>query len=118
MRALRSERDLSGSGGEYEASWHSYLKPLQRVEPKYQPQFNMAAMVLKALEDKTYRGAMIASPSVPWGGGPNANEPTISGYHAVWSRDLYQVATAFLAIGDRASCQSRAGLSLQSATKT
>ncbi|MGH9872848.1 MAG: glycoside hydrolase family 15 protein [Pyrinomonadaceae bacterium] len=88
---------------EYEAGWHSYLKPLQRVEPKYQQQFQMAALTLKALEDKTYRGAMIASPSIPWGGGPNANEPTISGYHAVWARDLYQVATAFLAMGDRAS---------------
>lgn len=65
----------------------------------------MAALVLKALEDKTYRGAMIASPSIPWGGGPNANEPTISGYHAVWSRDLYHVGTAFLAIGDRASAE-------------
>jgi len=43
----------------------------------------MAAMVLKALEDKTYRGAIIASPATPWGGGPNANEATISGYHAV-----------------------------------
>ena len=40
---------------------------------------------MKALEDKTYRGATIASPSIPWGGGPNANEPTISGYHAVWA---------------------------------
>jgi len=88
---------------EYEAGWHEYLKPLRRVEPKYQQQFDIAAMVLKGLEDKTYRGAMIASPSTPWGGGPNANEPTISGYHAVWSRDLYQVATAFLALGDRAS---------------
>ena len=88
---------------EYEAGWHAYLKTLWRVEPKYQQQFNMSAMVLKALEDKTYRGAMIASPSIPWGGGPNANEPTISGYHAVWARDLYQVATAFLAMGDRAS---------------
>jgi glucoamylase len=88
---------------EYEAGWHAYLKPLRRVGPKYQSQFNMSAMVLKALEDKTYRGAMIASPSVPWGGGPNANEPTISGYHAVWARDLYQAATAFLAMGDRAS---------------
>jgi glucoamylase len=88
---------------EYESGWHAYLKPLQTVDKKYQPQFQMAAMTLKGLEDKTYRGAMIASPSVPWGGGPNANEPTISGYHAVWSRDLYQVATAFLALGDRAS---------------
>ena len=89
--------------GEYESGWHAYLKPLRRVDAKYQQQLNFAAMTLKALEDKTYRGAMIASPSIPWGGGPNANEPTISGYHAVWSRDLYQVATAFLAIGDRAS---------------
>jgi glucoamylase len=88
---------------EYEAGWHAYLKSLRLVEPEYQRQFNMSAMVLKALEDKTYRGAMIASPSIPWGGGPNANEPTISGYHAVWSRDLYHAATAFDAMGDRAS---------------
>jgi glucoamylase len=88
---------------EYDQGWRDYLKTLKPVEPKYQSQFSVAAMVLKGLEDKTYRGAMIASPSVPWGGGPNANEPTISGYHAVWSRDLYQVATAFLAMGDRAS---------------
>jgi len=88
---------------EYQSGWRSYAKTLPRVGARQQAQFNMAAMVLSALEDKTYRGAMIASPSVPWGGGPNANEPTISGYHGVWSRDLYQVATAFLAIGDRAS---------------
>jgi glucoamylase len=88
---------------EYESGWHAYLKPLQTVDKKYQHQFQMAVLTLKGLEDKTYRGAMIASPSVPWGGGPNANEPTISGYHAVWARDLYQVATAFLALGDRAS---------------
>jgi glucoamylase len=88
---------------EYERGWHEYVKTLPLVEPHYQRQFNMAAMVLKGLEDKTYRGAMIASPSIPWGGGPNANEPTISGYHAVWSRDLYHVATAFEAMGDRAS---------------
>jgi glucoamylase len=60
-------------------------------------------MVLKALEDKTHRGAMIASPSIPWGGGPTANESSNSGYHAVWSRDLYHVATAFLLLGDRAA---------------
>lgn len=96
-------KGFAGTRAEYEQGWHDYVKTLPRVEPKYQTQFNFAAMVLAALEDKTYRGAMIASPSTPWGGGPNANEPTISGYHAVWSRDLYQVATAFLALGDRAS---------------
>lgn len=88
---------------EYHSGWHAYLRSLRRVGPAYQRQFNMSAMVLKSLEDKTYRGAMAASPSAPWGGGPNANEPTVSGYHAVWSRDLYQVSTAFLAMGDRAT---------------
>jgi glucan 1,4-alpha-glucosidase len=88
---------------EYETGWHAYLDTLRQGEPKYRQQFNIAALTLRALEDKTYRGAMIASPSIPWGGGPNANEPTISGYHAVWARDLYQVASAFLAMGDRAS---------------
>lgn len=108
VEALRNARESLAVGfGQlrraYEAGWHQYLRPLQRVEPQYQDQFNVAAMTLKALEDKTYRGAMIASPSIPWGGGPNANEPTISGYHAVWARDLYQVATAFIAMGDHAS---------------
>jgi glucoamylase len=88
---------------DYEAGWHAYMATLPTVESKYQRQFNMAAMVLKGMEDKTHRGAIIASPSIPWGGGPNANEPTISGYHAVWSRDLYQVATAFYAMGDTAA---------------
>lgn len=88
---------------DYEAGWHDYLAKLPTVESRYQRQFNMAAMALKGLEDKTYRGGFIASPSIPWGGGPNANETTISGYHAVWSRDLYEVATAFYAMGDMAA---------------
>ena len=65
----------------------------------------MAAMQLKAHEDKANPGANIASMSVPWGGGANANEPNIGGYHLVWSRDLYQVFTAFMAIGDRAAAE-------------
>lgn len=88
---------------QYETSWHGYVTTLPRVAQKYQAQLNTSAMVLKALEDKTYPGAMIASPSNPWGAGPNANEPTTTGYHAVWSRDLYHVATAFLALGDTGS---------------
>ena len=84
---------------EYESGWRTYASRLPHVA-QHQRQFSVAAMVLKALEDKTFRGAVIASPSTPWGGGPNANEATVSGYHAVWSRDLYQVATAFIALGD------------------
>ena len=88
---------------EYEKGWSDYVKTLRQVEPKYQAQFNMAAMILKAHEDKANRGANIASLSVPWGGGDNANENNVGGYHLVWARDLYQVATAFMALGDKAA---------------
>jgi glucoamylase len=80
---------------EYEMGWRRYVSQLPRISA-HQQQFDMAAMVLKGLEDKTYRGAVIASPSTPWGGGP-------SGYHSVWPRDLYHIATAFDALGDRAA---------------
>src|ERR1043166_6731623 len=80
---------------EYEAGWERYVATLPHIA-NHQRQFDMAAMVLKGLEDKTYRGAVIASPSTPWNGGQ-------SGYHAVWARDLYHVATAFDALGDRAA---------------
>jgi glucoamylase len=88
---------------EYEKGWSDYVKTLPKVDPKYQAQFNMAAMQLKMLEDKTARGANIASLTVPWGGGANANENNIGGYHLVWSRDLYQVFTAYMALGDKAA---------------
>jgi glucoamylase len=95
-------RGFEAVKSEYEVGWQRYVATLPRIA-KHQRQFNMAAMVLKGLEDKTFRGASIASPSTPWGGGPNANEPTVSGYHGVWARDLYHVATAFDAMGDRAT---------------
>ncbi len=102
--ALNSiQKGFSKIRAEYEKGWADYVKTLPRVDAKYQAQFNMAAMQLKAHEDKANPGANIASMSVPWGGGANANEPNIGGYHLVWSRDLYQVFTAFMAIGDTAA---------------
>ena len=102
-RAVHSREDLPLTRREYEAGWKRIRYRLPRVDANHQRQFNVAAMVLRGLEDKTFRGAVIASPSVPWGGGPNSDEATMSGYHAVWSRDLYHVATAFMALGDRAT---------------
>jgi glucan 1,4-alpha-glucosidase len=90
---------------EYDKGWADYVKTLPKVAPKYQAQFNMAAMVMKAQEDKTVPGANVASLTVPWGGGANANEDVGGGYHLVWSRDLYHVFTAYLAIGDRAAAE-------------
>ncbi|TMO53338.1 glucan 1,4-alpha-glucosidase, partial [Pseudoalteromonas aurantia] len=50
-------------------------------------------------EDKTHAGALIASLSNPWGD-TVAAEQGHTGYKAVWVRDFYQVAMAFLAMGD------------------
>ena len=104
--ALKNARDsltrsFASVRSEYDSGWHAYLDSLRKVGAKYQKQFDMAAMILKAHEDKTYRGAMVASLTVPWGGGESANEPNVGGYHTVWARDLYQVATAFDAMGDK-----------------
>ena len=63
--------------------------------------YDVSLMVLAASEDKTYRGAGIASPTMAWVWGqlPGYNGP----YHLVWSRDLYEMATAQIAAGDRAA---------------
>ncbi|REJ78923.1 MAG: hypothetical protein DWQ47_05630 [Acidobacteria bacterium] len=89
----------------YDKGWADYVATLPEVDPDHQAQFNMAAMVLKAHEDKTFRGANVASMSIPWGGGENANENDIGGYHLVWPRDLYHVFTAYLALGDREAAE-------------
>ena len=58
-------------------------------------------MVLAGVEDKTYRGGFVAAPGRPWAW---ANElQDLAVYHAVWSRDLYQIATGLIAVGDVAA---------------
>jgi glucoamylase len=62
-------------------------------------------MTLAAHEDKTFRGAFIASPTMPWSWGTGFEQPVSGVYHAVWSRDLYQIVTALLAAGDRGAAE-------------
>ena len=60
--------------------------------------------MLKAHEDKDNPGAFVASPSMPWGWGElkiDPDNPRSAPYHLVWARDLYQIATALLAAGDK-----------------
>src|SRR5487761_228109 len=85
----------------YGGGWSKYASTLRRVDNRYENEFRLAAMVLKAHEDKTYRGAMIASMSIPWGFAAQSATPNVGGYHLVWARDLYEMATALIAAGDR-----------------
>jgi len=94
----------------YEAGWHRFLsslKPAPASVSSYRTLYDVSLMVLAAGEDKTHRGAFIASPTMPWEWGtPKGTAPNPSGpYHLVWARDLYQIATALLLAGDRGAAQ-------------
>ncbi len=100
---------FAGTSAAYAAGWRTYLRSIAqppasvRADVKLRTQYRVAVMTLKAHEDKTYRGANIASLTVPWGQAINADNAGVGGYHLVWARDLYQVATAQIAAGDTAA---------------
>jgi glucoamylase len=86
----------------YESGWHSYLGGLKSPPATADSTlYNASVMTLAAHEDKTYRGGYIASPTMPWVWGTGLENPS-GAYHLVWSRDLYQIATALIAAGDTA----------------
>ena len=92
----------------YQSGWHAYLAsvsapPGSVTTTGLTQQYRTALMVLKAHEDKTFAGAFVASLTIPWGNAVNADACCTAGYHAVWARDQYHIATAFLAAGDAAA---------------
>jgi glucoamylase len=92
----------------YAAGWHRYLGSLKARPASaapYGPEYDVSLMTLAAHEDKTHRGAFIASPTMPWSWGTGFEQPTSGVYHAVWSRDLYQIVTALMAAGDRGAAE-------------
>jgi glucoamylase len=99
LRAVR--RDFEALERRYIQEWQEYCASLEDLSAQATDGgrlFWISAMVLKALEDKTYPGAFIAAPAIPWGEAAGDRNP--AGYHLVWPRDLVQVATACLAMGD------------------
>ncbi|HEY0487617.1 MAG TPA: glycoside hydrolase family 15 protein [Mycobacteriales bacterium] len=88
----------------YVRGWRAYLHglaPRPASVARWRTEYDVSAMVLAASEDKTYRGGFVASPGRPWAWANQLQQFPV--YHAVWSRDLYQIATALLAVGDRAA---------------
>ena len=103
---------LDNYNGKGEAlGWHDYLQslaPLNNMSEQTADNGKLlytSAMVLKAQEDKTHAGALIASLSNPWGETVSAKTGS-TGYKAVWVRDFYQVAMAFMALGDTATAKT------------
>jgi len=78
-------------------AWHAQCAGLTPADmpASLREQFFTSAMVLRVHQDKIYRGAMVASLSIPWG---NTRDER-GGYHLVWPRDLVESAGALLALG-------------------
>lgn len=85
----------------YLAGWSAYLAGLPSPFPTL-PLYSESLAVLKTLEDKTMRGAFLASLAVPWG---QFAPDDARGYRAVRTHDLYQMANALRLAGDETSAR-------------
>lgn len=75
--------------------WHANKAHAAGMPGEFHEAVHLSAMVLKAHQDKTYPGAMVASLSIPWGN----SSGDVGGYHLVWPRDLVESAGALLELG-------------------
>jgi len=65
--------------------------------------YYLNANVLKASEDKTFPGAIVAALASPWGQAVSAGDPNntyFGSYREVFARDLYEAWTGLMAAGD------------------
>ena len=75
--------------------------------------------MLKASEDKTFPGAIVASLASPWGQAVSAGDPAntyFGSYREVFARDLYEAWTGLVADGDLAHRARRDAASCSSAS--
>jgi glucoamylase len=105
----------------YANTWNAYDRTLNRAPRSVTGQsrqtirriYYLDANVLKASEDKTFPGAVVASLASPWGqaisAGGNVNgKPVYYGsYREIFSRDSYEAFTGFLADGDLATARAQ-----------
>ncbi len=102
----------------YEHGWQAYDATLRRPT-SLAAKYYLSANVLKASEDKTFPGAIVASLASPWGQAVNAGtlvggKPVYFGsYREVFSRDLYKVFTGLLTDGDLATARDAARFLLE-----
>jgi glucan 1,4-alpha-glucosidase len=108
-RALRE----SGKGWKaYDRQLNDPAKKLPGVDRKRVDQLRnsyfVSANVLKASEDKTFPGAIVAAMASPWGQAVSAGDPGntyFGSYREVFARDLYEIWTGLMADGDLATAR-------------
>jgi glucoamylase len=109
----------SAASDSFKQGWQSYDAGLNRP-PNTLPsisgprlnqlrdEYYTSANVLKAVEDKTFPGALVAAPASPWGQAISAGDPAntyFGSYREVFARDLYEIWTGLMADGDNATAK-------------
>jgi glucoamylase len=98
----------------YEAGWNAYDSGLNTPPTNFKgvpgnqwlrlvAEYYLSANVVKASEDKTFPGAIVASLASPWGQAISAGDPNntfFGSYREVFARDLYEAWTGLLLDGD------------------
>ena len=98
----------------FSADWHTYDAALTAPPGSFaaatRPQWRQlvdeyytSANVVKASEDKTFPGAIVASLASPWGQAISAGDPNnlfFGSYREVFARDLYEAWTSLMVDGD------------------
>ncbi|HEV2141861.1 MAG TPA: glucodextranase DOMON-like domain-containing protein [Candidatus Dormibacteraeota bacterium] len=111
--------DLDGIRAAYEGGWHTYdaglIPPPQQISGLSQAaahqlaaEYYLSANVVKASEDKSFPGAIVASLASPWGQAVSAGDPNntyFGSYREVFARDLYEAWTGLVADGDLATAR-------------
>jgi glucan 1,4-alpha-glucosidase len=98
--------------GSYVSGWSSYdatLNPPPAQLPSLSSEYYVSANVLKASEDKTFPGAIVASLASPWGQAVSAGDPNntyFGSYREVFARDLYEAWTGLIADGDLSTARA------------
>jgi glucoamylase len=106
-----------GASDAFKQGWQSYDAGLNRPpntlpgisgprNAQLRDSYYTSANVLKAVEDKTFPGALIAAPASPWGQAISAGDPQntyFGSYREVFARDLYEIWTGLMADGDTAT---------------
>ncbi len=105
----------------YKQGWNRYDNSLnkpktqrlagltQRDRNRLEDEYYTSANVIKASEDKTFPGAIVASLASPWGQAISAGDPAntyFGSYREVFGRDLYEAWTGLVAAGDLATARA------------
>src|SRR4051812_6692239 len=97
---------------EYARGWRDYDNGLTPLRGKDSDAYYQSVNVLKASEDKTFPGAVVASLGSPWGQAVSAGDapggkPVYFGsYREIFARDLYESFSGLLAAGDRETARA------------